>query len=132
MFAVVGESTVYRHLDTVTLLVGAESPLVEKAKAQLEQVMIRVTRAAHLAAASERLPVVMPQAVVLFGSFTQEEREHLIDRATAIGALVFYVDDKLPVEDLDPLVEGIAKAAVERGLTRDQPLTRPENTVRDP
>lgn len=127
-----GESTVYRHLDTVTLLVGADSELVQKAKELLEQVMIRVTRAAHIAAAAERLPVVMPQAVVLFGGVTAEEREHLIDRATAIGALVFYVDDKLPVGDLEPLVEGIAKAAVERGLTRDQPLTRPTDTIRDP
>lgn len=127
-----GESTVYRHLDTVTLLVGADSALVRKAKELLEQVMIRVTRASHVAAAAERLPVVMPQAVVLFGSFTPAERENLVDRATAIGALVFYVDDKLPPADVEPLVEGIAKAAVERGLTRDQPLTQPGDTVREP
>jgi len=110
-------------MDTVTLLIGAETPLVARAKELLEQVMIRVTRAGHIAAAAERLPVVMPQAVVVFGSYTPSERDNLVDRATAVGALVFYVDDKLPLADIEPLVEGIAKAAVERGLTRDQPLT---------
>jgi hypothetical protein len=117
----VGESTVYRHLDTVALIVGVESELAAKCKDAFERVMIRVVRVGHAAAACERLPVVMPQVLLLLDPVEANDRENLVDRATAVGALMFDVNSTLRGSALDAFLDNAAKSAIERGLQRDTP-----------
>jgi hypothetical protein len=123
-----GESTVYRHMDTVALVIGPEGDLAAHCRASLEQVMIRVVRVGHVAAAAERLPIVMPQAVLVLVPLAKEERNNLVDRAAAVGALIFDIDGALPQAELNAALDRAALEAVERGLVRDQPVTRPSPT----
>jgi len=119
-----GDSTVYRHLDTVVLFIGANEELATKSAEIFEMVRIRVVRVAHPAAANERIPVVMPQMIVLLDQLHGTEREDLNDRAKAVGALVVDVDPTLDDGTRAEILERAAKAAFERGLTRDEPPTR--------
>jgi hypothetical protein len=57
--------------------------------------------------------------VVVLGTLRADERDALADRATAVGALLMYVDPQLDQETLDELVSRAATAAIERKLQRD-------------
>jgi hypothetical protein len=118
------ESTVYRHLDTVALVVGENADLAARCAEVFEAVQIRVVRVGHVAAACERLPIAMPQIVVVLGALGERDRADLVDRATAVGALMFDLDESLDAETLGTLLDRAANAAIERGLVRDQPVTR--------
>ena len=61
------------------------------------------------------------KVVVVLGTLRPDEREALTDRATAVGALVMYVDPELDQETLDELVARAAQSAIERKLLRDEP-----------
>lgn len=119
-----GDSTVYRHLDTSVLLVGGAPALADQCAAVFETVQIRVIRVAHIEAANERIPIVMPQMVVVLEQLHGRERDDLNDRAKAVGALVLDVDPTLDGATLDEILDHAAKAAFERGLVRDEPPTR--------
>jgi hypothetical protein len=121
------ESTVYRFLDTLAFIVGGPPDIAAKCSDVFENAQIRVNRVAHAAAACERLPIAMPQMVVVIGALRQDERDALVDRATAVGALLFDLDPELDTETLDMLLDRAAHAAIERGLSRDAPATRPED-----
>jgi hypothetical protein len=118
-----GESTVYRHLDTVVLVIGPEDNVVSQLRAALEKVMIRVIRVGHVAAASERLPVVMPQVVIVVGAIEKTARETLVDRATAVGAELFDIDPMTPDDKLPGVFDKAAMLAMERASVRDAPPT---------
>jgi NADP-dependent 3-hydroxy acid dehydrogenase YdfG len=120
------DSTVYRHLDTVALVVGGSAALGDRCAAAFEQAAIRVVRVAHAAAACERLPIAMPQIVVVLGALEARDRADLLDRATAVGAIMFDLDESLDADTLDTLLDRAANAAIERGLVRDEPVTRPD------
>jgi hypothetical protein len=120
----VGDSTVYRHLDTSVLLVGGSTAMADICANAFETVRIRVIRVGSLATANEQIPVVMPQMVVVLEQLKAEEREALNDRAKAVGALVLDVDPTLDETTRDEILEHAAKAAFERGLVRDEPPTR--------
>jgi cytosine/adenosine deaminase-related metal-dependent hydrolase len=120
----VGDSTVYRHLDTSVLMVGGSTASADICAAAFETVRIRVIRVANLAAANEQIPEMMPQMVVVLDQLKPEEREALNDRAKAVGALVLDVDPTLDETTRDEILEHAAKAAFERGLVRDEPPTR--------
>lgn len=122
-----GDSTVYRHLDTCVLFVGGEGELAASSAAVFEQVQIRVVRVGHPAAAFERIPVVMPQMILVLEPLHGSERDELNERAKAVGALLVNVDPGLDAETRAELLERAAKAAFERGLVRDEPPTRPED-----
>lgn len=62
----------------------------------------------------------MPQVVVVLGTLHADERDALADRATAVGALLMYVDPELDAETLSDLVARAAEAAIERKLLRDE------------
>jgi hypothetical protein len=113
------ESTIIRIVHTSALLVGPNSPVADRVTEGFEQAAVRVLRVGHAAAACERLPVAMPQVVVVLGALHAEEREALADRATAVGALIMYVDPELDPETLEELVQRAASAAIERKIQRD-------------
>jgi hypothetical protein len=119
-----GDSTLYRALDTCVLFVGGTDSLAERSAESFEQVRIRVDRASDLAAALERLAVVMPQMILVLEPLRGTEREDLNERAKAVGALVLDVDPGLDDETRGEILERAAKAAFERGLIREEPATR--------
>ena len=121
------ESTVYRHLDTAALIIGPESELARNCKEQLEQVQVRVVRALDAAEACEQLASVMPQLVVVLGAVSDEDRGKLSDRTLAVGAITVQIDPDIDEETLETLLDRAAQAAVDRGLTRDEPVTRRED-----
>ncbi len=118
------ESTVYRHLDTVALVIGPPDARASRCTKSFETVQIRVAREPDAQAACERLPVLMPQLVVVLSPLEPKEREDLVERTTAVGALLVEIDPELDNEALDSILDRAAQAAVDRGLVRDSPETR--------
>lgn len=112
------------------MLVGPDGPAGDKVTEGFERARLRVTRVAHAAAACERMAIAMPQVVVVLGSLHADERDAVADRATAVGALVMYVDPELDAETLDELVARAAQAAIERKLQRDE--SGPAGAVTEP
>ena len=121
------ESTVYRHLDTVALVIGPPDARATRCVNAFESVRIRVAREPDVASACERLPVLMPQLVVVLTAPDPKEREDLVERTVAVGALLVEIDRELDDEALDALLDRAAQAAVDRGLVRDSPETRRED-----
>jgi hypothetical protein len=114
------ESTIVRTLDTTAMLVGPNGDAADKVAAGFALLRIRVIRVGHAAAACERLAVAMPQVVIVLGDLRADERDALLDRTAAVGALVLHVDPELDSETLDELIERAATAAVQRKFSRDE------------
>ncbi len=112
------------------MMVGPSGDVADKVATKFEHARMRVVRVGHAAAACERLAVAMPQLVIVLGTLRADERDALADRATAVGALVLYVDPELDDETLDELVGRAALAAVERKMRRDE--SGPAGTVSEP
>jgi hypothetical protein len=109
------DSTVVRNLATTTVLVGGPADVARVAPF-FEAAYVRVVSAPSAAAAGERLADVMPQVVVILGKLEANERSDLADRATAVGALVMYIDPQLDAETLEELVNRAVRTAIERRL----------------
>ena len=73
----------------------------------------------------------MPQVVVVLGSLAADERDALADRATAVGALVMYVDPALD-DEMQDLVERAARVAIERSLSASNRAARPPSVTEPP
>ena len=114
------EATVIRHVSMSAMLVGPNSEVADKITGRFEESNVKVLRAGHAAAACERLAVAMPQVVIVLGTLHSDERDALADRATAVGALLMYMDPELDDETLDDLVARAAQAAIERKIPRDE------------
>ena len=114
------ESTVIRQVSMLVMLVAPKGPFTDDVALRFERARVLLTRVASAAAACERMAVAMPQVVVVLGDVTAEERDALNDRATAVGALVMYVDPALDEAALQSLVERAARVAIERSLAREQ------------
>jgi hypothetical protein len=114
------------------MLVAPRGPISDDVALRFERARVLLTRVASAAAACERMAVTMPQVVVLLGSVTLEERDALNDRATAVGALVMYVDPELDDASMQELVERAARTAIERSLQREQSSKAYEATTDPP
>ena len=114
------DSTIIRHVSMTAMLVGPNGSVADRVTHRFEEAHVKVVRVAHAAAACERLAVAMPQVVVVLGTLREDERDALSDRATAVGALLMYVDPQLDAETLEELVARAAQAAIERKLLRDE------------
>ncbi len=125
------ESTVYRPLDTAALIIGPESDLARRCKAHLEQVQIRVVRVLDTNEALSQVAEVMPQLVVVLGELPDEERAPLSDRTLAVGAITVQIDPNIDTDTLETLLDRGAQAAMDRNLTRDEPVTRREDPPSD-
>lgn len=75
------------------MLVGLAEDVASFCNENLADAGIRVLRVSHLAAASERIPVVMPQIVVVPAYLGVEESDMLTDRCVAVGAEIIKVDE---------------------------------------
>lgn len=126
------DSTVIRQVSMTVMLVAPRGPISDDVALRFERARVLLTRVASAAAACERMAVAMPQVVVLLGGVTLEERDALNDRATAVGALVMYVDPELDDASMQSLVERAARIAIERSLAREQSSTAHETTTSPP
>lgn len=113
------DSTIIRNVSMTAMLVGPNGEVADKVATRFEEAHVKVVRVGHAAAACERLAVAMPQVVVVLGTLRSDERDALADRATAVGALLMYVDPELDAETLEELVARAAQAAIERKILRD-------------
>ena len=102
------------------MLVSPNGEVADRVASRFEEAHVKVVRVGHAAAACERLAVAMPQVVVVLGTLRADERDALADRATAVGALLMYVDPELDAETLEELVARAAHAAIERKILRDE------------
>lgn len=99
--------TIQRIATPTAILVGLPDQLAGLCTDVLGDGGLRVLRVGHVAAASERIPVVMPQIVVVWTTIGQQEFDILNDRCVAVGADVFRVG---PGTDLDELVTELKNA----------------------
>lgn len=80
--------TLRRSSAPAALLVGLPDAIADKCASLLASMAIKALRAGHVAAACERLPVVMPQLVLVPAELAAPDEELLTDRAVAVGAEV--------------------------------------------
>jgi hypothetical protein len=83
--------TIQRVATPTAILVGVGEPLATTCTDALADGGLRVLRVGHVAAACERIPVVMPQLVVVSTTLRPEDLETLADRCVAVGAEVLKV-----------------------------------------
>jgi hypothetical protein len=80
----------------------------------LDDAGFRVIRVKHIAPALERLPVVMPQLVIVPANLRKEEDEGLVDRCVAIGAEVLRIAPDVDIRALAALVASAAHGSLEK------------------
>jgi hypothetical protein len=102
------------------MLVGVAEPLATFCSAALVEGGLRVLRVGHVAAAGERIPVIMPQIVVVSTALQKEDREMLADRCVAVGAEMFNVtpDADADAATLKKALKEAAHMATIRSLRR--------------
>lgn len=111
----VRRDTIQRVATPTALLVGVAEPLATFCTDALSDGGLKVLRAGHVAAACERIPVTMPQLVVVASVLRQEESDMLTDRCVAVGAEILKVDPDAPA---DPALKTTLKDAANMALIR--------------
>jgi hypothetical protein len=89
---VVKRETIQRVATPTAILVGLAEPSATVCTEALAEDGLRVLRVGHVAAACERIPVMMPQLVVVSSALNVADAETLADRCVAVGADVFIVE----------------------------------------
>jgi len=112
---VVRRETIQRVATPTALLVGVAEPLAGTCTDALADGGLRVLRVGHVAAACERIPVIMPQLVVVAATIRQEESDMLADRCVAVGAEILKVAPDAP---LDAALKAMMKEAANLALIR--------------
>jgi len=115
----VKRSTIQRKVSPTAILVGLPDDLAATCTEVLEDGNIRVLRVGHVAAASERLPVVMPQLVVVTSStLGPQDDETLTDRCVAVGAELLKLDPAMEARALRTTIQDAGTSALIRALRR--------------
>jgi hypothetical protein len=109
---VVKRETMQRVASPTAILVGVAEPLATHCTAAIVEGGLRVLRVGHVAAANERIPIVMPQLVVVSTIVEKADLETLSDRCVAVGAEIFNV-----APDADSNAAGLKKALKEAATT---------------
>lgn len=111
----VKRDTIQRVATPTAILVGVVEPLAAVCNDALAAGGLRVLRVGHVAAACERIPVVMPQVVVVSTTLNAADLEMLTDRCVAVGAEVIKV---APESAADGAVRTLLKDAANMALIR--------------
>ena len=109
--------TIQRVAAPTAILVGIPEPLAKLCTDTLQDGGLKVLKAGHVAAACERLPVVMPQLVVT-SELRPDEAEMLKDRCVAVGAEVMTVSPAQDQRALSVQLKDAANMALIRALRR--------------
>jgi hypothetical protein len=112
---VVKGQTIQRVATPTAILVGLAEPLATACVNALAEGGLRVLKVGHVAAACERIPVVMPQLVVVSTALRQEDTDMLADRCVAVGAEVIKV---APDAEADAPLKAMLKDAANMALIR--------------
>ena len=111
----VKRDTIQRVATPTAILVGVVEPLATVCADTLSAGGLRVLRVGHVAAACERIPVVMPQLVVVSTTLRSEDTDMLTDRCVAVGAEIIKV---APDSAIDGAVRTTLKDAANMALIR--------------
>ncbi len=98
------------------ILVGLPEDLSETCANALSDGGLRVLKVGHVAAAAERIPVTMPQLVVVSSRMRPEEFDHLNERCVAVGAEVLKIDEGTSKPALAALLRSAARNAFVKAL----------------
>jgi hypothetical protein len=112
----VSKPTIQRKPTPTAILVGLAEDFALVCTEALGAGGMRVLRAAHAAAAAERIPVVMPQIVLIPEGMAPGERDLLNDGCVAVGADVLELSPKMAPEEVTYLLRKAANAALTRAL----------------
>lgn len=115
------ENTVIRRVDTTAMLVGPRDEITARVSSAFERVGLAIVLASHVGEACDHIAAEMPHVVIVLGSVTRDEHESLLDRSTAVGAVIFYADPALDDDALDDFASEAARIALERKSLRDEP-----------
>jgi hypothetical protein len=101
-------------MDVATaMLVALDDKVAGACVTILDDAGFRVVRVKHVAPALERLPVVMPQLVVVPATLAHDEDEMLVDRCVAIGAEILRLAPEIDPRALGALLANAAHGALE-------------------
>ncbi len=108
--------TIQRVATPTAILVGLPEEVAAFCTEALGDGGLRVLRVGHVAAASERIPVVMPQLVLVSSTLRPEELEMLNDRCVAVGADVLPVGADFDHAELKAQLKSAANVALIKAL----------------
>lgn len=108
--------TIQRFATPTGILVGLPDELAAICTDALGDGGLRVLRVGHVAAASERIPVIMPQLVVISATIRQDELDMLNDRCVAVGAEVIRVANDVDRAALATTLKNAANNALIKAL----------------
>jgi hypothetical protein len=112
----VKRETIQRVATPTGILVGLPDELAGICTEALGDGGLRVLRVGHVAAASERIPVVMPQLVLVSATLHQDELDILNDRCVAVGAEVLRVGPEIERSALLTMLRNAANTALIKAL----------------
>lgn len=99
------------------ILVGLPDDLAETCMQTLDEAGVRILRVGHVAAAAERIPVTMPQLIIVTTLMVQAELDTLADRCVAVGAEVLKIDPDTSPRATAALVRTSARNALLKALS---------------
>ncbi len=114
----VKRETIQRVATPTAILVAIPDDLAATCSETLADGGLKVLKAGHVAAACERIPVVMPQLVVVTTALRPEELETLNDRCVAVGAEVIQLAQDSDRRALTVMLKDAANVALIRALRR--------------
>jgi hypothetical protein len=114
----VKRATMQRVASPTAFLVAIPEPMATTAMDGLADGGLRVMKVGHVAAACERMPIVMPQLVVVLTTLLPEEADTLADRCVAVGAELLKLAPETSAEALRPMLKEAAQMALVRALRR--------------
>jgi hypothetical protein len=112
----VKRETIQRIATPTGILVGIPDELSAMCTETLGEGGLRVLKVGHVAAASERIPVVMPQLVLVSTTLRNEDFETINDRCVAVGAHVIKVAPDADRAALKRTLRDAANAALVKAL----------------
>lgn len=111
-------ATIQRIATPTAILVGLAEDLSAECTEALADGGLRVLKVGHVAAACERIPVVMPQLVVTTSVLNPHDAETLNDRCVAVGAEIIKVAPDQDRRALAAILRDAANKALVRALRR--------------
>jgi hypothetical protein len=96
------------------LLVGLDPELTTACTVIFKAAGLSAAKAAHVAAALERIPVLQPFVVVLPAAMKADASESLSDRTVAVGSEVVWLEPGISRSDLTALLTKAADDAFAR------------------
>ncbi len=108
--------TIQRVATPTAILVAFAEPLATQVQDILADGGLKVLKVGHVAAALERLPVVMPQLVVAPSTTAATELEELEDRCVAVGAELMKLAPAGDVTATTRMLKDAANMALIRAL----------------